>query len=129
MDVSDTRRYPRFYCFIAVELRSKGPDLFALGNLVSIGEGGCGVETETPLTVGALVEVASVESENVRVIGNVVNWCILEDRGFGIGIEFADTEDRVAAFIHYMEQKGHLDGQTSKYVKYMRIRKGEGEVS
>ena len=124
--MSDTRRYPRFPCFVAVELRAKDPDLFALGSLTSVGEGGCGVETETPLSVGALVEVAPVEGEDVRVIGHVANRLLLVEKpGFALGIEFTDTEERVAAFIKSMDAKGLLDGQAHRYVKSLRRREGE----
>ena len=45
-DNETNRRYPRLRCFAAVSLRAKDPDLFLMGDLSSVGRGGCCVETE-----------------------------------------------------------------------------------
>jgi len=125
--VSESRRYPRLRCFIAVELRSKDPDFFALGNLSSIGQGGCGVETETPLNVGVLVEVASIEREDLRVVGHVVNRRVLYDKpGFGFGIEFADTDEHIAALVRLIEGKAQVDDQAYWYLKNVKRHPGLG---
>src|ERR1035438_3402132 len=74
------RRYPRLRCFVAVSLRAKDPDLFLMGNLSSIGLGGCGVEAGNPVEIGVTVEIASFEDDRISVIGDVVNRRFLVDR-------------------------------------------------
>ena len=125
--MSNSRRYPRLNCFVAVELCSKEPEVFALGNLSSISLGGCGVETETPLNLGASVELASIENERVRINGHVVNRRILEDKpGFGLGIGFADSGERVAEFVKFMEGKTQVDDQEYWYLKYIKRGQEQG---
>jgi PilZ domain-containing protein len=115
------RRYPRLRCFVAVSLRAKDADLFFWGNLSSVGLGGCGVETTTPVEIGVAVEIASVEDERVAVVGDVVNRRVLVDRpGFGIGIEFMDTGDRKAGFVKFVEEKTQVDAQEYWYLTQMR---------
>jgi hypothetical protein len=84
-----SRRYPRLRCFVAVSLRAKGPDLFFMGNLSTMGLGGCGVERQTPVETGMRLEIVPLENERLSVIGNVVDLRILSGKpGYGIGIEF-----------------------------------------
>ncbi len=84
-----SRRYPRLTCFIAVLVRAKDLNLVVMGNLSTIGLGGCGVELKTSVAMGANVEVAPLESEQLSVAGTVVNLRILPGKpGYGIGIEF-----------------------------------------
>jgi len=124
----DTRRYPRLKCFVAVEVRSKDSDLFAMGNLASIGRGGCGIETESPVNIGVTVQIAPIESEATQANGVVVNRRILQDKpGFGLGIEFADSGERVAEFVKFMEGKTQVDDQAYWYLKH--IKRGEEQGS
>ena len=107
-----SRRYPRLRCFIAVSLRAKDPDLFLMGNLSTIGLGGCGVETATPVETGMRVEVVPLENERLSVIGNVVNLRILSGKpGYGIGIEFTGADERNAELVKFVEQKTQVDDQ------------------
>lgn len=116
-----TRRYPRLRCFVAVELRAENPSLFAWGNLSSIGLGGCGVETEGLVDIGVTVEIASVEDERIAVAGDVVNRRVLVDKpGFGIGIAFSDTEDRINEFVKFVEGKTKRDEQEYWYLTRLK---------
>lgn len=54
---SDRRRHPRIKCFVAVELRVDGVRTPIWGNLSNTSAGGCLVETATPVTPGANVEI------------------------------------------------------------------------
>ncbi len=115
------RRYPRLRCFAAVLLRAKDPDLFLMGDLSSIGLGGCCVETENPGEIGMTVAIAPVEDERISVIGDVL-YCrlLVEKPGFGIGIEFMDTDERKAEFVKFVEEKTQVDDQEYWYLTQMR---------
>ena len=107
-----SRRYPRLRCFVAVSLRANNPNLFLMGNLATVGLGGCGVEVQAPIEAGTNVEVAPLENERLSVIGNAVNIRILSGKpGYGIGIEFADADERKAEFVEFVEQKTQVDDQ------------------
>jgi hypothetical protein len=83
-----------------------------MGNLSTIGLGGCGVELQTALETGSEVEVAPLESEGLAVAGKVVNFRILSGKpGYGIGIEFAEADERKAEFVKFVEQKTQVDDQ------------------
>ena len=115
------RRYPRLRCFVAVLLRAKDPDLFLMGNLSSVGLGGCGVETGNPVEIGVTVEIASFEDERISVIGDVVNRRFLVEKpGFGIGIEFLDASERKAEFVKFVEEKSQVDDQEYWYHTQMK---------
>jgi hypothetical protein len=124
-DKTNNRRYPRLRCFAAVSLRAKAPQLFLMGDLSSIGLGGCCVETENPGEIGVTVEIAPVEDEQVSVIGDVV-YCrlLVEKPGFGIGIEFTDTDERKAEFVKFVEEKTQVDEQEYWYLTQMRRTEG-----
>jgi hypothetical protein len=125
-DETRNRRYPRLRCFVAVSLRSKDPDQFFMGNLSSIGLGGCGVEMGNPVEIGVTVEIASFEDDRISVIGDVVNCRFLvEKRGFGIGIEFLDTIERKDKFIKFVEHKTQVDDQEYWYQTQMKRTEGE----
>jgi hypothetical protein len=107
-----SRRYPRLRCFVAVLLRAKNPDLCLMGNLSTIGLGGCGIEMGPPVETGTRVEVAPLEDERISVIGKVVNLRILAGKpGYGIGIEFTDADERKAEFVRFVEEKTQVDDQ------------------
>jgi hypothetical protein len=99
---SQSRRYPRLTCFIAVLLREKDRNLVLMGNLSTIGMGGCGVEMKTSVAIGTSVEVTPLENERLSVAGTVVNLRILSGKpGYGIGIEFADADERKAELVKF----------------------------
>ena len=121
MSTPQIRRYHRLRCFVAVSLRVKNPDQFLVGSLSSISLGGCGVDAETSVETGLTVEIASVEDERMSVVGDVVNCRFLIDKpGFGIGIEFMDTGDRIAEFVKFVEAKTQVDDQEYWYFSQMR---------
>jgi len=109
---SQSRRYPRLTCFIAVLLREKDRNLVLMGNLSTIGMGGCGVEMKTSVAIGTSVEVTPLENERLSVAGTVVNLRILSGKpGYGIGIEFADADERKAELVKFAEHKTKVDDQ------------------
>ena len=113
---SQSRRYPRLTCFIAVLLREKDRNLVLMGNLSTIGMGGCGVEMKTSVAIGTSVEVTPLENERLSVAGTVVNLRILSGKpGYGIGIEFADADERKAELVKFAEHKTKVDDQQYWY--------------
>jgi hypothetical protein len=66
-------------------------------------------------------EIAPVENERISVIGEVV-YCrlLVEKPGFGIGIEFMDTDERKAEFVKFVEEKTQVDDQEYWYLTQMR---------
>jgi hypothetical protein len=92
-----------------------------MGDLSSIGLGGCCVETENPGEIGVTVEIAPVEDEQISVIGEVV-YCrlLVEKPSFGIGIEFMDTDERKAELVKFVEEKTQVDDQEYWYLTQMR---------
>jgi len=109
---SQSRRYPRLTCFIAVLLRAKDPNLFLMGHLSTIGLGGCGVEMKASVEIGTRVEVAPLENERLSIMGTVVNLRILSGKpGYGIGIEFVEADERKAELVQFVEQKTEVDDQ------------------
>jgi hypothetical protein len=115
-----TRRYPRLKCFVAVTIRSRAPEV-GVGNLSSIGLGGCGVETLNLVNPGITVEISPVEDERLAVIGDVVNQRVLVGQpGFGIGIAFSDTDDRINEFVKFVEGKTQRDAQEYWYLARLK---------
>ena len=118
---TNTRRYPRVQCFVGVEVRSEDPELFVLGNLASIGLGGCGVEANTLVEIGVRVEIASVENQARRVNGVVVNQRVLNDKpGFGIGVQFNDAAEQINDFVKFVESKTQMDNQEHGYLTQLK---------
>ncbi len=118
---TNTRRYPRLQCFVAVELCSEDPELFVLGNLASIGLGGCGVEANTLVEIGVRVEIASVENQARRVNGVVANQRVLNDKpGFGIGVQFNDAAEQINDFVKFVESKTQMDNQEHGYLTQLK---------
>src|SRR5438128_10386782 len=118
---SNTRRYPRLICFLAVELRVEGTESPVVGNLASISLGGCGVETETPVEFRSRVEISLLFGHD-RVVtrGAVVNRRLLNDKpGFGIGIRFADTREQVTEFVKFVERTTQIDDQQYWYLRQL----------
>jgi hypothetical protein len=106
------RRFPRLKCFITVSLRASKSDLFLMGTLSTISLGGCGIEAGNPVEIGVRVEVALFENDNISVIGDVVNLRVLVDKpGFGLGVEFTDTNERKAEFVYSVEKRTQVDDQ------------------
>jgi hypothetical protein len=118
---TNIRRYPRLQCFVGVELHSEEPELFVFGTLASIGLGGCGVETNTPVEIGVRVEIASVENQARRVSGVVVNQRVLNDKpGFGIGVQFNSAAEQINDLVKFVESKTQMDNQEHRYLTQLR---------
>jgi hypothetical protein len=97
-----------------------------MGNLSTIGLGGCGIEMENPLEIGLVVEVAPFEDERLSVAGKVVNLRLLAGKpGHGLGIEVAEASEQKADFVKFVEGKTPVDNQEYWYPS--RIKRAEEE--
>src|SRR5690348_2941343 len=73
----DRRRYPRLKCFVAVEIHVEGSATPVWGNLSNTSFGGCFVESSTPVSAGANVEIGLwLSSGKLWVKGMVLNGVV-----------------------------------------------------
>src|SRR5437868_5636805 len=85
------RSQPRLVCRVTVTLQPEGSTVPILGNLSNISLTGCYVETGALLQSGTRVKIFfSTDDDTLQNEGRVAR----SNPGSGVGIEFADTEDR-----------------------------------
>lgn len=85
------RAQPRLVCRVTVTLQPEGSTVPILGNLANISLTGCYVETGALLQSGTKVKIFfSTDDDSLQNEGKVAR----SNPGSGVGIEFADTEDR-----------------------------------
>ncbi|HSM88371.1 MAG TPA: PilZ domain-containing protein [Candidatus Limnocylindrales bacterium] len=85
MTVIERRRYARYECHVAVEVRiADGPESYP-GTLADICLGGCYVSTVSPLPPGTVVELLVKTPEKSAAIAGRTVTCL---PGSGMGIEF-----------------------------------------
>ncbi len=91
----DRRRYPRLKCFVAVELHVEGSATPIWGNLSNTSLGGCFVESVSPVSAGANVEIGLwLSSGKLWVKGMVLNGVVTKSTpSFGIRVKFADLNE------------------------------------
>lgn len=105
----DRRKYPRMKCFVAVELHVEGSGAPLWGNLSNTSLGGCFVESTTPISAGANVEIGLwVSSGKIWVKGIVLNGVVTKSTpSFGIRIKFAELEfkarETLRQFLKFVE--------------------------
>jgi diguanylate cyclase (GGDEF)-like protein/putative nucleotidyltransferase with HDIG domain len=85
------RTQPRLVCRVTVTLQPDGSTVPILGNLANISLSGCYIETGALLQSGTKVKIFfSTDDDTLQNEGRVAR----SNPGSGVGIEFADTEDR-----------------------------------
>ncbi len=105
----DRRKYPRLKCFVAVELHIEGSATPIWGNLANTSLGGCFVESASPVSAGAKVEIGLwLSSGKLWVKGMVLNGVVTKSTpSFGIRVKFADLEqperDTLREFLKFVE--------------------------
>jgi hypothetical protein len=105
----DRRKYPRLKCFVAVELHVAGSPTPIWGNLSNTSLGGCFVESVTPVTAGASVEIGLwLSSGKIWVKGMVLNGVVTKSTpSFGIRVKFAGMEaierEALRQFLKFVE--------------------------
>jgi len=107
----DRRRYPRLKCFVAVELRVQSSTVPVWGNLANTSQGGCLVETASPLPIGAKLEIGLwVASGKIWVKGLILDGEVDKaDPSFGLRVKFGEMEpserESLRQFLKYVEQE------------------------
>ena len=105
----DRRRYPRLKCFIAVELHVAGSATPIWGNLSNTSMGGCFVESVSPISAGANVEIGLwLSSGKLWVKGLVLNGIVTKSTpSFGIRVKFSEMEaaerETLREFLKFVE--------------------------
>jgi diguanylate cyclase (GGDEF)-like protein/putative nucleotidyltransferase with HDIG domain len=85
------RAQPRLVCRVTVTLQPEGSTVPILGNLANISLSGCYIETGALLQSGTRVKIFfSTDDDSLQNEGRVAR----SNPGSGVGVEFADTEDR-----------------------------------
>jgi len=105
----DRRRYPRMKCFVAVELHVGESPAPVWGNLANTSLGGCFVETATPVSSGANVEIGLwLANGKIWIKGMILNGVVTKSTpSFGVRIKFADLasseRETLRHFLKYVE--------------------------
>lgn len=105
----DRRKYPRLKCYVAVEMRVEGMSTPIWGNLSNTSIGGCFVESVTPLSAGAEVEIGLwLSSGKIWVKGMVLNGVVTKSTpSFGLRVKFAPMEhnerEALRQFLKFVE--------------------------
>jgi len=105
----DRRKYPRMKCFVAVEVHVNGSPTPVWGNLSNTSMGGCFVESVTPISSGAEVEIGLwVSSGKIWVKGMVLNGVVTKSSpSFGIRVKFSDMQaaarESLRQFLKFVE--------------------------
>jgi hypothetical protein len=105
----DRRRYPRLKCFVAVELHVQGASTPIWGNLSNTSLGGCFVESVSPVSAGANVEIGLwLSSGKLWVKGIILNGVVTKSTpSFGIRVRFSDLEsserETLREFLKFIE--------------------------
>ena len=124
--VDDRRRFPRFKCFVAVELKIEGSDTPIWGNLSNTSMGGCYVETVTPIKSGADVQIGLwLASGKVWVKGFVLNGIVIKSNPcFGVRVKFElepSARDSMKQFLKFVESSTRA--QTSEHSYLSKLQK------
>jgi len=105
----DRRRYPRLKCYVAVEMRVQGTSTPIWGNLSNTSIGGCFVESVTPVSAGAEMEIGLwLSSGKIWVKGMVLNGVVTKSTpSFGLRVKFAPMEhnerEALRQFLKFVE--------------------------
>jgi hypothetical protein len=89
---TERRRYPRYQCSGAVQMRKEGTDLPVWVRLADIGLGGCYVETLSPVPLQTTVELI-IEAEGLQIRGRGKVRTLHPSVGNGIAFTQMIAED------------------------------------
>jgi diguanylate cyclase (GGDEF)-like protein len=102
------RGQPRTVCRLTVTFQPEGSTVPILGNLSNISLSGCYIETAALLQTGQRVHVFySTDDDTLENVGTVAR----SNPGSGVGIEFAQSEDRAKV----MRIMAHVESATKFY--------------
>lgn len=122
----DRRKYPRLKCYVAVEMRVQGSSSPIWGNLSNTSIGGCFVESVTPVSAGADVEIGLwLSSGKIWVKGMVLNGVVTKSTpSFGLRVKFAPMEhnerEALRQFLKFVESTTKGYENQNGYLAQMR---------
>jgi hypothetical protein len=122
----DRRRYPRIWCFVAVELRVNDADAPIWGNLSNTSLGGCQVETAVPISGGAKVEIGLwVASGKIWVKGVALNGVVTHSTpAAGTRIRFAGMDsaekENLRQFLKYVQETTRESKSENSYLQRLK---------
>lgn len=123
---TDRRRHPRIKCFVAVEIRVDDAPTPLWGNLSNTSVGGCLVETATPVTPGAQVEVGLwVANGKIWVKGFALNGVVTRSgRTAGIRVRFdaltPAERDSLRQFLKFVQDTTRAAQSESTYLQLLK---------
>lgn len=123
---SDRRRHPRIKCFVAVELRvDEGPNPI-WGNLSNTSAGGCLVETASPVTPGAKVEIGLwVPNGKIWIKGFALTGIVTRNApANGVRVRFdglspAEREN-LRQFLKFVQETTRASRSESSYIQLLK---------
>ena len=121
----DRRLHLRIKCFVAVELRVNDADAPIWGNLSNTSRGGCQVETASPISGGAKVEIGLwVASGKIWVKGLALNGVVTRSAAAGVRIRFAGMEraekENLRQFLKYVQEATRSSKSESSYLQLLK---------
>jgi hypothetical protein len=121
----DRRRYPRFRCFVAVELRVDDSITPVWGNLSNTSAGGCLVETASPVRAGAKVEIGLwVANGKIWVKGFALSGVVTRSANAGVRIRFGNLEpperENLRQFLKYALETTQTSRSESTYLQMLK---------
>jgi hypothetical protein len=122
----DRRRHPRLKCFVAVELRVNEATAPIWGNLSNTSLGGCQIETASPVSGGAKVEIGLwVASGKIWVKGLALNGVVTRSApAAGIRVRFAGMEaaekEHLRQFLKYVQDTTKAANSEKSYLQLLK---------
>lgn len=123
---SDRRRHPRIKCFVAVEIRVDDAVTPLWGNLANTSVGGCLVETATPVSPGAKVEVGLwVANGKLWVKGLALNGIVTRSgRTAGVRVRFdalsSAERDSLRQFLKFVQDTTRASQSENTYLQLLK---------
>jgi len=122
----DRRRHPRLKCFVAVELRVNEASAPIWGNLSNTSLGGCQIETASPVSGGAKVEIGLwVASGKIWVKGLALNGVVTRGApAAGVRVRFLEMEaadkENLRQFLKYVQETTRASSNEKSYLQLLK---------
>jgi len=123
---SDRRRHPRIKCFVAVEIRVDDQATPLWGNLSNTSVGGCLVETATPVSPGAKVEVGLwLANGKIWVKGFALNGIVTRSgRASAVRVRFdnmpSGERDSLREFLKFVQDTTRTSQSENSYLQLLK---------
>jgi PilZ domain len=123
---SDRRKHPRIKCFVAVELRVDDSSTPVWGNLSNTSAGGCLVETASPVTPGAKVDIGLwVPNGKIWVKGFAISGVVTQSGpANGVRLRFdgmAPAErDNLRQFLKFVQETTRASHSEESYMQLLK---------